>query len=138
MISTLYPLLLNLRKAPLNTTAELLGFDSLMGPGRALVFMMYLLNIAVIHLICKLAADGQTELSDVTYSAILIQFGGILFSEVGGKFIGILSIIPIFLVTVLLFMRICGLPLRKANVVTTLYYAWQACSLLFLRMLILK
>jgi hypothetical protein len=127
--------LFGLQKAPLNTTIEFLGFDSMMGIARAYVLLMYLANICVLQLICKLSASGQTEFRDVVYGGIAVQFSGVILAATTEKLLGIFSIVPVFVVTVLLLVKVSGLSPRSASWAAGIYYTYHLVSLVLLRLI---
>ena len=52
-------------KAPLNTTIEFVGFETLMGLGGAYFQVMFLVNLCALRLLCGLAAKGQTCFAEI-------------------------------------------------------------------------
>jgi len=124
-----------IEKAPLNTNIQLVGFESMMGLGRAYVLFMFAVNLLALQGICKLAAKGQTEFSEIVYASLAIQFCELILSAVGGHFLGVFSIIPIFLVTVLLLIGFCGMSLKCARNVGGIYYVYHLVSLVTIRLI---
>ncbi len=127
--------LLTVHKAPLNTTIDFLGWESMMGPARGYVLAMYFFNICALQLICLVAAKGQTDFGEVVMGSIVIQFCEFLVSETTAKFLGVFSILPIFGVTVLVLAKLCGLSLRSGIRVGIIYYTYHVVSLLLIILL---
>ena len=131
-------LLLGISKAPLNTTIEFVGFDSMMGLGRAYVLLMFLVNLGVLQVVCPMVAKGETEPGEVMYGGFAIQFCEFVLSATLGEYLGVFSIVPIFLTTVLLLAKLCGMSLRGAGKVASVYYAYHVVSLFAIRLVAAK
>jgi len=129
---------LAISKAPLNTTFELVGFDSIMGLGRAYLLLMFLINLGVLQLISAVAAKGEAGVEEVLYTGLTIQFSEIVLSAIAGQFLGIFSLIPIFLLTSFLFVKLAGMSLRSAGKVTTIYYIYHVVSLFVARWIVAR
>ncbi len=125
-----------LQKAPLNSDIQFLGLRSLMGVGGAYVLLMYFINVSVLRLLCHIIAWGQTELREVVFAGVLSEICGFIISEGLSRYIGGLSILPIYVVTVVIVMVLCDLSVSKSALIGLVYYAYQAAWLFLLKMLL--
>jgi hypothetical protein len=116
----------------MDVISDLLGNGVQVGQSRACFILVYFANIFVLLLICRLAARDQTEFGEVVYGGIAIQFCEIILSGTVGRFSGKVAIVTIFLATVFVLTRLCGLSLRRASEVGLIYYTWRIGSFLLL------
>lgn len=133
MFASSFPII---NRAPLKTDLQLLGIRSHIGIGRAFLWVVYLLNMLVLALLCRSLAKGQTELQKIVYTSLAMELCGFVLNQTISRVVGVFSLIPIWLIGIILLKSICGLDVKRSSAIARVYYLYQAISFLILRTLI--
>ena len=127
-----------LNHAPLNTDGSLVGLSSPMGLSRAYRYLGYVVNFAAFLALLYFFGGSEADFSNALYVYTGILVGSTLLSTGLDHLLHGLTILPIWLLTVFLLNRFCGLSLRRSVLITVVFQIYQLLYILIFTIIVSK
>jgi hypothetical protein len=112
-------------RVPLNTDTDLLGLPWY-GMGKAIRYLVYLLNLAVLAGLMYWLGREDVDWSNFLYVYFGILLGSFLVGVVLNPVLHIFAVVPIVALASFLLARFCSLQPNRAVAVALLYQIYQA------------